>query len=134
MIAHVRKGVIVHAHDTGDNGRLALCGRLVADGQTVRKAFPVTCKGCQEVLVGPRFSFCESVMASGTSGIHIRILTGRGMRPSGGADTPSLCGREMAWDVPGVVNEATAADPRTCRQCLPVWREAVRLLAQLTEV
>ena len=45
------------------------------------------------------YSFCETATASGTTPWHIRKLTAVGRKPGGGADTPSLCGRDVAWDV-----------------------------------
>lgn len=45
------------------------------------------------------FSFCETVTAGPTTPWHIRELTGEGRKPSGGADTPALCSRVVAWDL-----------------------------------
>lgn len=45
------------------------------------------------------YSFCESQWATGTSPWHIRRLTKLGKKLSGGADTPALCGRKVAWDL-----------------------------------
>jgi len=47
----------------------------------------------------PAYAFCEPVTASSRSRWHIRLLTEAGRLESGGADTPSLCGRDMAWDL-----------------------------------
>lgn len=47
----------------------------------------------------PLFAFCESIYATGTSPWHIRKLTSKGIKLGGGADTESLCGRKMAWDL-----------------------------------
>lgn len=44
-------------------------------------------------------SFCEPVTASPRSRWHIRQLTSAGRKTTGGVDTKSLCGREMAWDL-----------------------------------
>lgn len=46
-----------------------------------------------------RFSFCETISATGTSPWHIRQLTDKGLKLGGGADSKSLCGREVAWDL-----------------------------------
>jgi hypothetical protein len=46
-----------------------------------------------------QFALCESVTATGTSPRHIRVLKENGMKAGGGADTDSLCGRPMAWDL-----------------------------------
>ena len=45
------------------------------------------------------YSFCETATAGGASPWHIRTLTGIGRKLGGGADTPSLCGRQVAWDI-----------------------------------
>ena len=50
-------------------------------------------------IVDDLFSFCETVTASGTTPWHIRKLTARGRKLTGGADTPALCGREVSWDL-----------------------------------
>lgn len=44
-----------------------------------------------------QYSFCETVHAVGPW--HIRRLTEKGYCLGGGADTPALCGRKVAWDV-----------------------------------
>lgn len=125
MIVPVRSLLTVHAVDLNDEGSLALCLKRVDLENRLRRWVPYTCSACIETLRRPRYGFCEAVTASGTSPIHIRVLSGRGLQTSGSADTPALCGRPVAWDIPGVVNRATAAgDPRTCPSCLPIWREA----------
>lgn len=45
------------------------------------------------------FAFCESIAATGRSKWHIRPLSQKWKMLGGGADTLSLCGREMAWDL-----------------------------------
>lgn len=45
------------------------------------------------------YAFCETVTASGGTPWHIRPLTAAGKKLSGGADTPALCGRIVAWDL-----------------------------------
>jgi hypothetical protein len=40
-------------------------------------------------------AFCETIAANLT---HIRPLTAAGRKPSGGADTPALCGAKVLWD------------------------------------
>lgn len=139
MIVPYRHFTTIHWVDENDAG-VTLCFKPSRGMTRVRKmpgviaamaeASPLgsMCEGCREMAIGPRFAFCENVMATGTSVIHIRILTQRGLRLSGGADTPALCGREVAWDLPGRVDEASAADGRTCRPCLGIWREALRLI------
>ena len=46
-----------------------------------------------------QYSFCETVTAGGKTPWHIRSLTSVGKRLGGGADTPALCGRVVAWDL-----------------------------------
>lgn len=46
----------------------------------------------------PRYAYCETVSAGPDTPWHVRQLTDAGMKRSGGADTPALCGREVAWD------------------------------------
>ena len=61
-----------------------------------------------------KYAFCETVTAGGTTPWHIRQLTEKGPKFGGGADTKSLCGREVAWDL-GV------SDSRTSRtEILPI--------------
>lgn len=50
-------------------------------------------------LVARSFCFCETVTASSSSRWHIRKLTANGQKFTGGADSPSLCGRTVAWDL-----------------------------------
>lgn len=52
----------------------------------------------------PTHSFCEGIAASGGSPWHIRKLTDKGQKFTGGADTKSLCGRQMSWDLKTPVN------------------------------
>jgi hypothetical protein len=126
MIGRLRKGVTFHAVDYGDP-TVTLCFKRTLRMKRVSPIVPVTCVDCQRVLLGPRLAFCENVTASSSSPIHIRILTGFGLQPSGGADTMALCGNHVAWDIPGVVNEATMADDRTCRRCVNLVAETAKL-------
>jgi hypothetical protein len=57
------------------------------------------CKKSKTTKKTPQFAFCESIYASSISPWHIRELTYRGLKLSGGADTKSLCDREMSWDL-----------------------------------
>lgn len=70
----------------------------------------------------PDYSFCESSAASGRSPWHIRQLTAAGKKPGGGADTPSLCDLEMAWDVEVEITEHHLS--HACRACVAVLTEA----------
>lgn len=67
------------------------------------------------------YSYCETVTAGPLSPWHIRRLTEAGRKPSGGADTPALCGREVAWDIPApeVTNPVDAGG--VCRRCLATY-------------
>ena len=47
----------------------------------------------------PQYSFCETGTATSTSNWHIRKITNNGLKLGGGADTPSLCGRKVCWDL-----------------------------------
>ena len=63
------------------------------------------------------FAYCETIWASGISKWHIRQLTERGKKPSGGADSPGLCGREVAWDLEVPIT-AKNLDPKyVCTLC-----------------
>lgn len=66
----------------------------------------------------PKFAFCETVAAGGGSPWHIRQLTTRGKKLGGGADTPSLCGKQVSWDVRPDINELQLTG--ACQAC--VWR------------
>lgn len=126
MIGRRRKGVTFHAVDAADPD-VTLCFKSSRSMKRVSPILPVTCAGCQRALLGPRLAFCENVTASSSSPIHIRILTGFGLQPSGGADSMALCGHHVAWDLLGVVNEATMADDRTCRRCVTLAEETRKL-------
>lgn len=74
-----------------------------------------------------KYSYCESVYATGISPWHIRILTEAGQKKGGGADTLSLCGREMGWDVVEPMSEQVMAERgqysvNTCRKCGDAYR------------
>jgi len=72
----------------------------------------------------PEFSFCESVHASSLSPWHIRRLTDAGKKLGGGADTKSLCGREMCWDLE--VNIEAIHQDICCRTCWNRYMEILR--------
>lgn len=70
------------------------------------------------------FSFCESVFAGPLSPWHIRKLSDRGPRYSGGIDTPSLCSRVRpfgdgkgfgGWDLRVDITEGHLK--HTCETC-----------------
>jgi len=66
------------------------------------------------------FSFCETVWATGTSPWHIRRLTDVGRKPGGGADTPALCGRQVAWDLEVEITEHHLG--HACQACVAAYR------------
>lgn len=76
----------------------------------------------------PEFSFCEGVWASSFSPWHIRQLTAAGKKLGGGADTKSLCGREMSWDLETEIGEHRLS-VLTCQKCLAEYRKAIPVVA-----
>lgn len=70
-----------------------------------------------------RYAFCEPVTAASFTAIHIRRLGVRGLRLTGGADTPALCGRSVNWDVPGMITPDAIEDERTCHVCREKFEE-----------
>ena len=50
-------------------------------------------------MPSPTHSFCETMFASGVTPWHIRKLTEVGRKLGGGADTESLCGKRVSWDL-----------------------------------
>ncbi len=72
-----------------------------------------------------RYSFCESVTATGSSPWCIRILTDQGRKLGGGIDTPSLCGRVQpppksnGWDI-GV--RFSDHHPLACPRCIEIYK------------
>ena len=71
-----------------------------------------------------QFSFCESLQATSVSPWHIRRLTAAGPKYRGGADTESLCGRKMGWDLETAITPLQLQG-HTCVACLKAYREAV---------
>ena len=69
------------------------------------------------------YAFCETAAASGYSPWHIRRLTKRGKKLGGGADTPTLCGREAAWDLDVPIRHGDFV----CERCWQVYRKEVEL-------
>lgn len=76
-------------------------------------------------------SYCETIHATGTSPHHIRVLTDEGMKTGGGADTPALCGVDVAWDTSIVASlkelDARIANEhpsnRVCVNCREIARD-----------
>jgi hypothetical protein len=64
------------------------------------------------------FAFCESVYATSTSPWHIRKLTDKGLKLSGGADTKALCGLEVCWDLGVEIDPLYLIQPDCCAKCV----------------
>jgi hypothetical protein len=71
-------------------------------------------------------SYCEAWTATSVSLWHIRRLTSVGKKLSGGADTKSLCGREMSWDRAPVVTKNPPLDS-ICPKCQEAWERERRV-------
>jgi hypothetical protein len=69
------------------------------------------------------FSFCETITAGATTSWHIRKLTEKGRKLSGGADTLALCGREVSWDLRVDLVEPHLS--HACKQCVEKYRNGV---------
>lgn len=65
------------------------------------------------------YVFTESVAAGSLSPWHIRRLGARGLRLNGGADTPSLCGRQMSWDIDCPVKGPALEE--ACKKCRAIY-------------
>jgi len=61
--------------------------------------------------------FCETAYAGPDSPWHLRPAGPKGRCPGGGADTPSACGREVAWDIDLGVTATTADQVGACLAC-----------------
>lgn len=70
----------------------------------------------------PEYSFCEPVMAGPLGPWHIRELTEAGRKLGGGADTESLCGRKMGWDLDVEISEFHL--DRACKKCAEAYKAA----------
>ena len=77
----------------------------------------------------PLHAFCENVAAGSTSPWHIRILTEKGKKTSGGADTPAMCGHVVHWDRQYPVSRAAVflLDKDVCQKCSTLYMEATQL-------
>lgn len=69
--------------------------------------------------VTEKFAFCESVYATSTSPWHIRKLTDKGFKLSGGADTNALCNREVSWDLDVEITQHHLS--HCCRRCAEIF-------------
>jgi hypothetical protein len=69
-----------------------------------------------------KYSFCENVHAGPLARWHIRELTDKGKKLGGGADSRSLCGRQVDWDLEVKLTEYHLAN-NTCLECLKKFDE-----------
>lgn len=69
------------------------------------------------------FAFCETRFAGPLAKWHIRRLTGKGLKPGGGADTAALCGRAVDWDL-GVELSEFHLGRNTCEKCRHMFKQA----------
>lgn len=70
----------------------------------------------------PDYAYCETITAGSTTPWHVRELTAKGKRLSGGADTRALCGRQVSWDL-NIDMEPNGADRRCCKLCLEILQQ-----------
>lgn len=63
------------------------------------------------------YTFCESAGASGISAWHIRQLSKQGLKLGGGADTLSLCGKKMCWDLGNIKMTDFHVRHNCCEKC-----------------
>lgn len=71
------------------------------------------------------YAFCEPVVAGSNSPWCLRKITDKGLRPGGGVDSNSLCGRVKApygWDVDVPVTQDRVDSDFVCKRCLEVLR------------
>lgn len=66
------------------------------------------------------YSFCESAYATPFSAWHLRMLSHRGLKLGGGADTLSLCGRQVSWDLS--VNITDHHLTHCCKACAEIYK------------
>jgi hypothetical protein len=77
-----------------------------------------------------QFSFCEGSAAGSSGRWHIRMLSPVGQKPSGGIDTPGLCGHPTpmsqrggsgGWDVTVVIDDHHLG--HSCQACVAEYRK-----------
>lgn len=69
-----------------------------------------------------KFSICETSTAGPETPWHLRKLSSVGPKYGGGADTPALCGRIVAWDLPVVITQHHL-NKNTCTKCRVVYEQ-----------
>lgn len=67
------------------------------------------------------YYFCEPVWATGVKW-HIRKEGAKGPMYGGGADTPALCGLEVAWDLEVEINDVQL-DSIVCEECKKRYKD-----------
>ena len=72
-----------------------------------------------------KYSFCENVHAGPCGKWHIRKLSDKGRKLGGGADTLSLCEKQVDWDLNVELTEYHLAI-NTCPKCLEKFEEITR--------
>ena len=69
-----------------------------------------------------KYSFCENVHSGPLSRWHIRKLTDKGKKFGGGADTLSLCEKQVHWDLGVGLTKFNLAN-NACLKCLEKFEE-----------
>jgi len=71
----------------------------------------------------PKYAFCESVLATPISKWHIRELTDKGLRLTGGIDSPSLCALiNKGWDLDVPIDLKNIKRYNTCLKCVNAYK------------
>jgi hypothetical protein len=69
----------------------------------------------------PTYAFCETIFSGAYTPWHIRLLGPAGRKINGGADTLSLCGRKVAWDLKVEITDHHLT--HCCSDCSKLYRE-----------
>jgi len=72
-----------------------------------------------------KYSFCENVHADPLSRWHIRKLSDKGRKFGGGADTLSLCEKQVDWDLSVKLTKFHLAN-NACLRCLVKFDEEMK--------
>jgi hypothetical protein len=67
----------------------------------------------------PEYAVCETVNAIS---LHLRVLTETGRHPSGGADSPTLCGLIAAWDTRVPTPSPNKLTNWLCSKCQEIYQ------------
>jgi hypothetical protein len=68
-----------------------------------------------------KYMFCETATAGSRTPWHIRLISPTGPKYGGGADTPALCGTEVAWDL--AVEITNHHLTHACPQCVQAYQQ-----------